>query len=61
MKAENDQAKSEWIAERMAIILEGNAFSLGNGRYGSGITERRAREMAEKEYLDLERRFTELD
>lgn len=42
--------REEWIEERIAIILEGSSFPLGDGRWGQGITEAQARALAETVY-----------
>lgn len=46
-------SKKEWIEERAAIILEGNSFPLGMGRWTFGISEKRAFQMAEREYEEF--------
>lgn len=51
--------RDEWIAERKAIILEGNMFELGPGRWGCKITETQAHDMAVREYREMLKRFDE--
>ena len=42
--------RDEWIAERVALILEGNSFPLGPGRWGCNVTEKQAFDRAAREY-----------
>ncbi len=42
--------RDEWIADRVAMILEGNTFSLGLGRWACRRTEQSAVAQAVEEY-----------
>lgn len=52
--------RDEWIAERAAIIIEGNTERMKNGGWYCPITDEQAIVWASKEYDDAQRRSDKL-